>query len=132
MAMSLALNWSPPPSSPLFDESTTPGGNFIGSEKGKSEASSSTSTTTSSAPMSTSSFSSSDPTLVSLSRQSGSSSHQNGNLKATPNRSYSTSPQPPIMSYAAVASNPQRSAVYQMPSLPGPAVTSPVSILISN
>lgn len=127
MAVSLALNWSPPPSSPLFDESTTPGGVSMNAESSQSTNLTSSPLTDSTNNMSnftSNNGSSSGLSINSLSKQLQSAPY-NGNLQAPASRSSSTSPQP--MTYAAAASNPQRAGQYSMPSLPGPVMTSSVS-----
>lgn len=127
MAVSLALNWSPPPSSPLFDESTTPGGVSMNAESSQSTNLTSSPLTDSTNNMSnftSNNGSSSGLSINSLSKQLQSAPY-NGNLQAPASRSSSTSPQP--RTYAAAASNPQRAGQYSMPSLPGPVMTSSVS-----
>jgi hypothetical protein len=129
MAVSLALNWSPPPSSPLFDESTTPNGTALGNEaQSSSRASSSprpdpSSVSTSMSNGQAMASSSSSPLLR---KQQASTTQNNGlSVQSTPARTNSASPQP--KSYAAAASHSQQAA-YQMPSFPGPALTSQVSL----
>ena len=141
MALSVALSWSPPPSSPLFDESTTPGGMSMTSEtQGNSShtltdlPSSAPTSTPSSGQVSASSSAASELGRKSspMGRQQQAPSPSNGHLfaHASPSRSGSTSPQP--RSYAAAASHgdSQRSVGPQqldMPIYPGAALTSSVS-----
>lgn len=126
MAVSLALNWSPPPSSPLFDESTPPGGVSLNTETSQGTNLTSLPLTDSTNNMSNLiSNNGSGLSINSLSKQLQSSSQNGSSSLQTPGRSSSTSPQP--RTYAAAASNPQKASQYPMPSFPGPAVTSSVS-----
>ena len=134
MAVSLALNWSPPPSSPLFDESATSGSASLGSEaatQGGSLASSPMADSSTAPTPSTSSttLSAAEKNMASMQRQQQQASSPYGNRTGglsvqamPPPRSNSTSPQP--RSYAAAASHPQQSFV--LPSYPGAAMTSQV------
>jgi hypothetical protein len=138
MAVSLALNWSPPPSSPLFEDSTTLSSVSSGKEGQGNSLASSLHAQTTNTPPSTSNGRGSGPSVASPTLASESGIFHRQQLQVSPaiqngGHGPQSSPMVPnLQSYAAVASNrqqqqQQQESIYQMPTYPNPALTTKVS-----
>ncbi|UZJ54681.1 hypothetical protein CBS101457_004001 [Exobasidium rhododendri] len=119
MALSLALNWSPPPSSPLFEDSSTLGSIPPGNESSSHSQSASAPTSVLSGQTSTSSPS------MDYRHPHQPSSAVNNSGQTTPSSPSGTGGTSPSKSYAAAASKQQQQQpIFQMPTYPNPALTS--------